>query len=334
MTKKRLLLIALAIAAVVALGLLGMRLLRGGDDAALKLYGNVDIRQVDLGFRVGGRIDSIAFEEGARVPAGATIATLDAQPLRDALTAAEARESVAAAELARTKAGSRPQEVAQAAARVAEAEAGLARAREDHQRRSGLVKTGAISRAVYDATVAQLRAAEAQVKAANEALSLAREGARVEDRQASAAQRQAAAADAARARTQVNDAVLTAPNAGTILTRAREPGAIVQPGETVVTLTIDRPLRVRAYVAEADLSRIRPGMAVEVSADGNPKIFHGIIAHISPTAEFTPKTVQTEDLRTDLVYRVRINVADPDDTLRQGQPVTVAIPGAPPRAKD
>ena len=108
----------------------------------------------------------------------------------------------------------------------------------------------------------------------------------------------------------------------------------MQPGETVFTLTIDRPLRVRAYVAEPDLVRIRPGMKVLVSADGTSKTYHGSIGYISPQAEFTPKSVETESLRTDLVYRLRIIVTDPDDKLRQGQPVTVTVPDAPPPAKD
>ena len=121
---------------------------------------------------------------------------------------------------------------------------------------------------------------------------------------------------------------------GTVVTRAREPGAIVQPGETVLTLAILRPLRVRAYVAESDLSRIGPGMKVVVSADGNPRRYHGTIGYISPRAEFTPKTVETENLRTDLVYQLRIIVDDPDDALRQGQPVSVSVPGARPKHKD
>ncbi|MGD9665221.1 MAG: HlyD family efflux transporter periplasmic adaptor subunit, partial [Novosphingobium sp.] len=113
---------------------------------------------------------------------------------------------------------------------------------------------------------------------------------------------------------------------GMIITRAQEPGAIVQPGATVLTLSISRPLRVRAYVAEGDLSRVASGMKVKVTADGNDKTYNGVVGFISPRAEFTPKTVETEDLRTDLVYRIRVIVSDPDDGLRQGQPVTVILP--------
>tara|TARA_R110000782_G_scaffold117364_2_gene207550 strand:- start:25793 stop:26797 length:1005 start_codon:yes stop_codon:yes gene_type:complete len=306
----------------------------GADGRALTLYGNVDVRQVDLAFRVPGRIEAIAVEEGAKVKAGQMLAELDKRPLRDTLAAAEAQLGVAGAELAKVRAGNRPQEIAQAQARFAEAQAALANAKEDHDRRAELVKTGAVSQQVYDATQARYRAAQAQAKAAEEALSLARTGARAEDREAIAAQAEAARAQRDSAQTNMADATLKAPNAGTILTRAREPGAIVQPGETVLTLTIDRPMRIRAYVGGNDLSRLSPGMKVTVRADGNDRRYEGTIAHISPTAEFTPKTVQTEDLRTDLVYRVRILVNNPDDALRQGQPVTIDVTDARPAGRD
>ena len=298
--------------------------------SGLRLYGNVDVRQVDLAFRVSGRIAAIGPEEGQRVEAGQVVAELDKGPFKDRLSAAQAQLQVAEAELAKTRAGNRPQEIARAEAGLTEAEAALSRSKQDYERRSALVKDGAISRQAFDATASQYEIAQAQVKSAQEALSLAREGARAEDRESAVARVEAARADVASAKTNLADTSLTAPNAGTVLTRAHEPGAIVQAGETVLTLTIDRPVRIRAYVGARDLSRIEPGMEVTVEADGNPTVYKGVISQISPTAEFTPKTVQTEDLRTDLVYRVRVLINDPDDALRQGQPVTVNVPGARP----
>jgi HlyD family secretion protein len=325
---------ALAALLIAAMSTRGFGLLGSGDGGALTLHGNVDIRQVDLAFRVSGRIAAIPFEEGAHVPEGAVLAKLDAAPLKDQLNAAQAQIAVAAAELDKRRNGNRPQDIAQAAAKLADAQASLASAKEEYERRADLVKTGAVSQALFDASTAKFRSAQAQVSAAQQALSLQRAGARAEDVAAAAAQRQQAEAQAAKANTDLNDTVLHAPNAGTILTRAREPGAIVQPGETVLTLTIDRPMRVRAYIPEPDLSRIAPGMAVTVTTDGNAKAYHGTIGNIASTAEFTPKTVQTEALRTDLVYRVRIIVTDADDALRQGAPVTVSIPSARPQAKN
>lgn len=294
-------------------------------DEGLVLYGNVDIRQVNLGFRVGGRIAEMPVDEGASVAAGATLAQLDRQPLIDALARAEAQVAAAQAELDKRRKGNRPQEIAQAEAAVAARNADMVRTREAYERRKTLVTTGAVSQSVFEAAEAEYRAAEAQLRSAEQALSLLRAGSRIEDIAAAEAQLAAAIAERDSARTNLADTTLRAPDAGTILTRAAEPGAIVQSGATIFTLTINRPIRLRAYVAEPDLGQIAPGMTVLVTTDGSSKVYHGVIGFISPTAEFTPRTVQTEQLRADLVYRLRINITDPDDRLRQGQPVTVRL---------
>jgi HlyD family secretion protein len=126
------------------------------------------------------------------------------------------------------------------------------------------------------------------------------------------------------------DATLVAPAAGFILTRVREPGAIVASGEAIFTLAVSSPVWVRAYVDEPDLGRVRPNMAASVTTDSAPgKIYHGHVGFISPVAEFTPKTVETRELRTDLVYRLRVIVDNPDQGLRQGMPVTVTLDERP-----
>jgi HlyD family secretion protein len=325
--------IGAGLVAVLILAMLltrGFGLLASREPRTLTLSGNVDIRQVDLGFRVGGKIAAIPFEEGARVNAGDTLAALDLRPLNDQLASAEAQVASAAAQFDRQRNGNRPQDIAQAEAKLAEQKSQFVKAKEDLDRRRPLVATGAVSHAVFDATQAQFLAAQAEVSSAEQAFSLQRAGARREDIAAAHAQLEEAMAQRDKVRTDIADSRLVAPNGGVILTRAKEPGAIVQGGETVLTLTIDRPMRVRAYVDERDLSRVSPGMSVQVRADGAPKVYHGTIGYIAPTAEFTPKTVQTQDLRTELVYRLRVVVTDPDDGLRQGQPVTVAVPSARP----
>lgn len=324
-------LVALAIAAVATSG---FGLVGGGDAGALKLYGNVDIREVDMAFEVGGRVERVAVEEGDRVEQGSLLAQIDASQNRDRLRQADARLAQARADLARLVNGNRPQDIRQAEARAAAARAALENARNDYRRRQALVEEGAISRALWDRTVADLRRAEAQAAEASQALALQRAGARDEDIAAARARVEAAEAERSSIDTDLGDTRLVAPVDGTVVTRAIEPGSLVQPGATAFTIAIDRPLRVRAYVAETDLSRIAPGMGVEIRADGNPKVYRGTIGHISPRAEFTPKSVETEDLRTDLVYRIRITVAAPDNALRQGQPVTVTVPDARPAATD
>src|SRR5205807_2386773 len=134
-----------------------------------------------------------------------------------------------------------------------------------------------------------------------------------------------------KAQTALTDTTLLAPSAGIISVRAREAGAIVQAGQTVYTLTLNDPVWIRAYVPQPRLGRIKPGMAVNLSIDSMPgKHYQGTVGFISPDAEFTPKSVQTDQVRDDLVYRIRVIASDPDDVFRQGMPVTVRVPAAQP----
>jgi HlyD family secretion protein len=329
MNRRILIGIVLAIVLVAALATKGFGLFGHGDDK-LRLYGNVDIREVDMAFRVPGRITAMAVEEGAKVKQGQLLATLDTATLDAKIHQNDADVAQAEAQLAKLRNGNRPQDIAQAQARVAAAEADFAKATADYVRRRPLVVPGAISGEVWAQTQTARDSATARLAEARQALSLSKAGARAEDINAANASLNAAEATRKSAATDLGDARLVAAEAGTIVTRAQEPGAIVQGGQTVLTVSIDRPVRVRAYIAEGDLSRINPGMQVLVTADGNNRTYHGTIGYISPRAEFTPKTVETQDLRTDLVYRLRIIVTDPDDALRQGQPVTVGVPQARP----
>ena len=135
-----------------------------------------------------------------------------------------------------------------------------------------------------------------------------------------------AVAVAAQAEQHLADAQLLAPADGVVLTRAVEPGAILAAGAPVFTVSLRTPVWARIYVSETDLGRIAPGRAVLLYTDARPdRPYHGQIGFVSPTAEFTPKNVETPDLRTALVYRARVVVADPDTALRQGMPVTVRL---------
>lgn len=334
MNKRALIILGVIAALLVAAGLTkGFGLLGGGKSNELTMYGNVDVRTVDLGFRVSGRIDRVLVDEGQHVKQGQLLATLDTQSIDARIGEASAQVEQARAQLTKAQNGNRPQDIAQARARVAAAAATAAAAEQDYKRRLALIGPGAISRALWEQTIADRNKAQAQLREAQQALSLSQAGTRPEDIAAAHAQLQAAVATRRSASTDLSDTRLLAPEDAVVDTRAKEPGAIVQPTETVLTLAIPRPLRVRAYAAEPDLPRIRPGLAVTVTADGTTRTYHGTISWIAPQAEFTPKSVETESLRTDLVYRLRITVSDPDDQLRQGQPVTVHVAGAAPARK-
>ncbi|RVG81158.1 secretion protein HlyD [Sinorhizobium meliloti] len=293
------------------------------------LYGNVDIRQVSLGFRVSGRIAELRVDEGDSVKAGDVIATLDAEPFRQVVGAAEAEAEVTRATLAKLRAGARAAEIAQARATHEERLAELENAKLAFERAKQLRPNGTISQAELDQANASRAAADARARSAREALVLLEEGNRAEDIAAAAAQANAATAKADSARISLEDTQLAAPSDGVILSRVRETGAIVSPADIVYVLSLTEPVWVRAYVAEPDLGRVHPGMKVTITSDTAPdRIYEGTVGFISPVAEFTPKSVETPELRTDLVYRLRIVIANPGKDLRQGMPVTVHLPEA------
>jgi HlyD family secretion protein len=297
---------------------------RSGD--ALTLYGNVDIREVDLAFRVSGRLSEMIVEEGAQVEAGDVLAGLDAEPLDASLRAATARVEQAEANLARLRAGSRSEEIDAARAAVSEAQAALRNAAQNLERKKELAVDGATSaRELDDAESARDRAA-ARLASARAALDIAEEGARAEDIAAADAALRAASAERERLLIQVEDTTLTSPSGGVILTRAREPGAMINAGEPVYTLSLSDRIDVRAYVAGDALGLVAPGTDVSIVTDSSDREYRGRVGFVSPRAEFTPKSVETPELRTDLVYRLRIVVEEPDDALRQGMPVTIRVP--------
>lgn len=294
------------------------------DDQSLALYGNVEIRQVELAFRVPGKLEAVQFEEGDSVSREEIVARLDAAPYEDALQAALAEAAMRKADLSRLEAGLRPAEIDRARARVAELEASAKMAQQGYDRRAVLVKSGAVSQQAFDESVAALGAANERLMAARKDLALAIEGFRSEEIDAARAALLAAEAAAASAQTRVEDATLLAPSDGVILTRVRERGSILQAGEPVLTMALTRPVWVRAYVEEPALGLAAPGTTAEIVTDGG-RSYRGQVGFVSPVAEFTPKTVETPDLRSDLVYQARIIIENPDDGLRQGMPVTVRL---------
>ena len=296
----------------------------------LTLYGNVEIRQVELAFRVGGRIAQVLVDEGSRVQSGTVLAALDKDLLTQSRDAASADLKGKQAQLARLSSGYRVEEVAQAQAAVEGAEAQARNAQINLRRVEAMRLTNAIAQKDMDNALARHVEATAQLQSAREQWAMLKSGYREEDVLAQRAAVEAAEAQLARAETLLNDAVLTAPQTGIVLTRAREAGAIVQEGQTVYTLTLTEPKWLRVYVEEPQLGLITPGMPVRVTVDSAPgKSFSGTVGFIAPTAEFTPKSVETLEVRTALVYRLRILATDPDNVLRQGMPVTVTIPLGP-----
>ena len=290
----------------------------------IEVFGNVDVRQVNLGFKVPGRLAEMMVDEGDKVAAGAVVAKLEPVDYENEVKLAQARVARSQAALNVLLAGSRPQEIAQAEAQLAEAEAALTVAETTLSRQEFLAERDIASHQAHEEAEARHGAAIAQRDAAAKSLELARIGPRSEDIDQARSVLAAEQAARALAEQRVADTMLTAPNEGIILTRVREPGAIIGAGETIYTLTLTSPVWVRAYIEEPDLDLIQAGMDAEVRTDSG-RVYTGQIGFISPVAEFTPKTVETRSLRTSLVYRVRIIVEDPEHRLKQGMPVTVML---------
>jgi HlyD family secretion protein len=329
---RRRVLVVVALAAIAAAGWAAYTYLylpRERGSADLVLFGNVDVRQVDLSFKVVGRITTMAVDEGDRVAAGQALAALDKRYFEDQLRIARAGESAQQANLAKLEHGSRPEEIDQARANVELARSAVEINKITLDRQSTLLKASVTSRQSYDTALAAARQSQAQLAFAQQALRLAELGPRQEDVEAARAHVSLERANIMVAERNLADADLMAPAAGVITTRVREPGAVVAAGETAYILTLDQPVWVRAYVGEPDLGRLHPGMIAAVTTDvPGGKSYRGRVGFISPVAEFTPKTVETRELRTDLVYRLRVIVEDVGDGLRQGMPVTVTFAGA------
>lgn len=267
--------IILGIVAFLAIVVLLVRFYQSGrSDDELLLFGNVDVRQVDIGFRVNGQVSQLLFEEGDFVPKGSLMATLDQTPYDN--------------------------QYKQAVANLESIKANLINSETLLKRRNELIESGGISQEDLDnatSSVAQLRgnyfAAEAALGVAADNLAFT---------------------------------IATAPTDGIILTRIREPGTVVKEADPVYTLSVSSPVWIRAFVSEPQLGHIFFGMEADIYTDTpDAKVYRGRIGFISPVAEFTPKTVETTQLRTDLVYRLRLYVDNPDGGLKQGMPVTVKL---------
>ena len=295
----------------------------------LTLYGDIDLRQVQLSFNNSERIAAVLVQEGDRVKQGQLLARLDTARLEPQLAQAEAQAAAQLQIVKRLRSGSRPEEIAQARANLQAAQADLANARQQYERWKSAAEISA-GRAVRQQDVDNARTAvqvaEARLAVVQKTLDLAIAGPRLEEINENEARLKAFEAQASVLRQQLKDAQLIAPVDAVIRTRVMEPGEMASPQRPVFSLAITDPKWVRAFISEPDLGKIKQGMAAAIAVDSFvDRRFEGWIGFISPVAEFTPKTVQTEELRTSLVYEVRVFVKDPADELRLGMPASVYL---------
>lgn len=326
MNKKRMLVVLLVL--LLAIGGVAYWRAQGqnGPSNRLTLYGNVDIREAQLSFNGSEHVDRILVQEGDRVTKGQLLATLHRELLRAALDQATAQLEAQRQVVAKLEAGSRPEEVDKGRAELAAEQARAKAARDSWHRLQRLVKKKLASTEDVENARANADAAKARVEAAQAALRLLELGPRKEDIAVARAELAARQAAVTLAKQHLADAELHAPADGVIRDRILEPGDMAAPQTPVLTLAFVDPVWVRAYLPEPMLGRVKPGMRAEILTDSYPdKHYAGWVGYISPTAEFTPKNVETPELRTRLVYQVRVFACNPEDELRLGMPATVGI---------
>jgi HlyD family secretion protein len=319
------LLTGIALSAAVAGTFLFLRMRRAAGDV-LTLYGNIDIREVQLAFNDSDRIVRMFVQEGDFVRRGELLAELDSR--RYAANADKARRTVEAQKqvLTRLLNGSRPEEIVQARWTMQALLATVRNAEVTYRRDLELRRKQVISQQTLDDAESKYREAIGNYNAARQAWILAVKGPRIEDIDNARAALKADEAALALAERELADTRLYAHSAGIIEDRILEPGDMASPGVPAFTMALSNPIWVRAYVPEAHLGRIRLGMKAAITTDSYPKKESpGWIGYISPVAEFTPKNVETPELRTRLVYQVRVYACNSQNELRLGMPATVTV---------
>lgn len=325
--KTKIILIAAVVVAVGAGAGVWVYRSRTPPPADLTLHGNVDIRQAELAFNASGRIADIKVQEGDRVKAGQLLAILDTERLRLARRQAEAQAAAQRQVVARYVAGSRPEEIRQARAQRDAARVGVADAEAYYRRQVDLVARHFISQQQADSARFARDKARDQLKAAEESLRLAELGPRKEDVAAARATLAANEAAVAGIERDLQEGELRAPSDGVIENRILEPGDMASPQKPVFTLALTDPVWIRVWLAEPQLGRVPVGARAWVQTDSHPgKRYRAWVGYVSPGAEFTPKTVETTEIRSSLVYQTRVFVCEGQAELRQGMPATVTIP--------
>ena len=299
--------------------------LRTTDEAAplSRAWGSVDTRQVSLAFEASGRIAEMPVDEGMPVRAGDVLGRLDTTALEISREEARARLEDAQAQASLAREGSRAEDIAAARAKAAALESRLELARRTAARQRNLVSASASSRQNLDDARFAAESAERELAASRAELAKLEAGLRPQEIASAEAALCAARAQLAALDYQIARAsILVAPADGIVRTRLAEPGDMAGPSRTTLQLSVVSPKRIRVWVTERQLGLVREGAQALVTTDTTGPL-KARVRWISSTAEFTPKTVQTAELRAALVYEVRLEIEDAENRLRLGQPVTV-----------
>lgn len=314
-----------AVLLIAGLGYWGYTYYRSTQPDTIKATGTIEATTVNVTARLSGTLETIAVQEGDTVSAGQLIAQLYrsdlvAQAERDALgvTAAEAK-------LNDLLDGSRQQEIEAAAAQVSFKETVLQKARQDLSRAESLFQAGALSQEELEQAQLKVQQTETELKVAQSQLNLLHAGSRPAVIEAAQAEVERSRAVWQASQAMLEDLKLISPLNGTVVSRNYEPGEYVTAGAAVVTVADLSSMWIKVYVPTVDLPKIYLGQPVEVTVSGSNRTFARTVSHIATQGEFTPKTIQTEKERANVVYAVKISLDEPDNILKPGMPADVTF---------
>lgn len=283
--------------------------------------GNMEITEVDVSFKIPGKMIERYVDEGDIVKQDQLIALLEWDDLKHQVAERKAELKAAQDSLLELKNGYLPEEIGQASAKVDQTLADLIKQRADFTRQTQLLERQVISQREFDSSRAAIESAEARYLEAVEYYTLLKNGTRYEKIAQGEARVQEALEALALAETTLSYAYLRSPLTGWVLSKNVEPGEVVAAGTPVITVGNLEDIWLRAYVDESDLGKVNLSQEVLVTTDSYPgKEYRGKITFISNEAEFTPKNVQTQKERVKLVYRIKVTVLNPHHELKPGMP--------------
>lgn len=288
----------------------------------LTFYGNIDTRTVNVGFRFLGKIENITKDEGEIVKKDEVLVKLDTASLEKSLEELNEKIFASKLELSKLQTGYRQEEILEAKAAMEEAIENLNKTKDTYNRQTNLFKTKSTSEENFTISQLNYKQALATLDKAKALYELRKNGYRDEDIKIQESNLKSLEIQAEKLKIDLNDSVIKAPVDGVILTRFKEIGAITNAGESILEIAKTDEFWVRAYIDEKNLGNIKPGLKMSIQTDSRSENYEGVIGFISPVAEFTPKNIETQELRADLVYSFRVIVKNPDDKIRQGMPVT------------
>ncbi|MEW6423851.1 MAG: efflux RND transporter periplasmic adaptor subunit [Bacillota bacterium] len=293
--------------------------------AGLQASGTIEATEVNLSAKLPGTLETLSVKAGDTVKKGQVVAVLArsdlvAQRERDALGVLKAQ-----AQLADLLSGAREQEINDARAAVNIAQAGFDRANSDYNRLLALHESGAVPDAELEKARSGLEIAKNQLESARAKLSLLESGSRPDQVEAARAELERSKAILKASESQLNDTKIASPIDGTVISRNFEPGEYVFTGSPVVTVADLNDLFIKIYVPTDYLPAIRLGQQVSFTVSGLAGEYPGIIVEIASKGEFTPKTIQTKEERTNVVFAVKVKIDSLNGTFKPGMPADVTI---------